>query len=340
MNMRFEFPAVKGRQGDRDFFMASIPFSVLGRLLEIDAGNPLQRSQRVVDEGRARAIVEYFFQNHENYVLPSLTGVVEDTSLEFKDVGGGAGVLSLKMDAIIKLFDGQHRATAITSIAKSHGFRSKWEDQTIGVQLFVGMTLPQRQQAFSDINSKAKAVSKSLNLAYDVRDKTTAEFRHYAELVFGIHVDYEKNIATKGEMTWFSFKHVVDAFRLLCGLKAKDQFTRAAGELIMRWFNHLELRRSCGWNHGHKPELISRTALGLLALTRVFNYAHSANITPDDLAVSLAKLDFNRENPLWLNVCVDAKGRMIANPQSIKATARKILEACEYTVPTDCPALQ
>lgn len=331
--MRFEFAAVKGRQGGREYYLASVPMSALSRFLQIDVGDPLERSQREVDVKRAEGVMKYCSDNPTSFVLPSLTGAVEDESLDFISDNGFTGLLSLSMDAVVKLFDGQHRATAIMGISRRRELKDIYENSTIGIQLFVGMSLTERQQAFSDINSTAKAVSKSLNLAYDRRSSQTEMLTTVARTLFLNKIDFEKNIATKGSDKLFSFKHFVDASRHFFNLKAKDQLKSEQVDILFEWFQPLP--PNLGWrDSGLFPatDLITQTALGLMAITKACRYARGIDLEPKFFAGCLQNIDFSRKSHLWRGVCVDGKDRMIVNQQAIKDTAVVILEQCGYVL--------
>lgn len=331
--MRFEFAAVKGRQGGRDYFLASVPMPALSRFLQIDVGDPLERSQREVDVKRAEAVMKYCSDNPTSFVLPSLTGALEDESLEFVSNNGMTGMLSLSMDAVVKLFDGQHRATAIMAISRRKELKDIYDNSTIGIQLFVGMSLYERQQAFSDINSTAKPVSKSLNLAYDRRSSQTEMLTSIARVLFLNKVDFDKNIATKGSDKLFSFKHFVDAARHLFNLKPKEKLNKEQVDLVFEWFHPLPL--NLGWRSDALfPEtgLITQTALGLMAITKACRYARSLGLEPKFFAGCLENIDFSRNSHLWRGVCVDGKDRMIVSQEAIKNTAVVILEQCGYSL--------
>jgi DNA sulfur modification protein DndB len=344
-NMRFGFPAARGQQGGRTFYTACIPFSMLARLLAIDTGNVLDRSQRAVDPKRAKAISQYILDNTESFVLPALTGVVEDETLIFKPAteSSSVGELSLSMDAVIKLFDGQHRATGIMAALKEQFPVLK--QQQVTIQLFVNMTLADRQQAFSDINANAKAVSASLNMVYDKRNDAVIAISEQINKVTAWQgrIDHENNIA-KAHGCLFSFRHAVQASRLALGLSAKQTPDQFSVNDISTWWNIVA--PVVGWN---LEELIAATkddkkciemreaaansvaftAAGLMTLGRVFHllkckYGQRFDLFKVDKA--LKGVDWNKSAEMWRGNLTDENGNMKSGTAGQVAAAELIVE--------------
>jgi DNA sulfur modification protein DndB len=344
-NMRFGFPAAKGMQGGRTFYTACVPFSMLARLLAIDTGNVLDRSQRAVDPKRAKAISKYICDNAESFVLPALTGVVEDETLNFDPAAKNASVgeLSLSMDAVIKLFDGQHRATGIMDALKERNPQLKHQQVTI--QLFVNMTLEDRQQAFSDINANAKAVSASLNMVYDKRnDAVTAIADQIGKVtVWQGRIDHENNIAKAGGAL-FSFRHAVQASRLVLGLSAKAVPDDLTANDISQWWNIVA--PSVGWNLAERiaatkddkkcieireaaANSVAFTAAGLMTLGRVhalLKAKHGRRYPTFFYGDALKNLDWNKSADMWRGNLVDENGNMKSGTAGQIAAAELIVE--------------
>ncbi len=348
-NMRFGFPAAKGLQGGRTFYTACIPFGMLARLLAIDTGNVLDRSQRAVDPTRAKAISQYILDNTESFVLPALTGVVEDETLIFNAAAESSvvGELSLSMDAVIKLFDGQHRATGIMDALKKRSPTLKMQQVTI--QLFVNMTLADRQQAFSDINSNAKAVSASLNLTYNHRNNAVNALAEQVEKVIAWKgdIDHENNIAKTG---MFSFRHAIQASRLVLGLKPKEVPHELVANEISKWWNAVspavywdwKQRRENGesYDWSIKKKLnsnIAFTAAGLMTLGRVYpllKAKYGSRVTNEKYSQALSQLNWSRKAEMWRGNLVDEGGNMKSGTAGQIAAAELIAEAVSSFI--DC----
>ncbi len=342
-DMRFNFPAARGVQGGRTFFTACIPFGMLARLLAIDTGNVLDRSQRAVDPKRAKAISKYILDNLESFVLPALTGVVEDETLIFNPAATSASVgeLSLSMDAIIKLFDGQHRATGIMAALKERTPTLKGQQVTI--QLFVNMTLEDRQQAFSDINSNAKAVSASLNMVYDRRNDAVAVIAEQIEKVnaWKGRIDHENNIAKADTGMLFSFRHAVQASRLLLGIGPKQMPDAESVKDVSNWWNLVtpavywdyQERRENGESFDELRQKVNDniafTAAGLMTLGRVhalLKAKHGCKYPTFFYANALQNLDWNKSADMWRGNLVDENGNMKSGTAGQIAAAELIVE--------------
>lgn len=324
----FSLPSVQGVQGGRQFYLASVPFSALERIVLIDEGSVLKRSQRELNKRRARKIAKYLIENKTGFVLPALTGIISHPSLKFESAGNSnAGQLVVPMSSEIKLFDGQHRAAGIIqAIAEQPELRH----HMIPMQLFTNMDLSERQQAFSDINSNAKAVSGSLNSAYCHRnehDQLLIAAVTNAKSLKG-RIDMERNAVTATSEYLFSLKAIIEASKILLGLSPKGEVTTDGAKLAAHFWDAVS-----GPVHWRNDGLSSRE--GRLS----FITYHSAGINALALAgkdaiirgqlegfsASLGNIDFHRDAECWRDKCVNEKGNIIKNPSSMKATADYIL---------------
>lgn len=52
----FKFPACRGIQGSRVFYAAVMPLSAVSRLIQMDDGDVLDRSQRDIDAQRVKSV--------------------------------------------------------------------------------------------------------------------------------------------------------------------------------------------------------------------------------------------------------------------------------------------
>lgn len=342
---RFHFPVALGTQGGKVFYTASIPFGMLSRLLALDVGNVHDRSQRAVDKKRAAAITKYILDNKDSFVIPALTGVVEDESLEFKPAvqGASVGELSISMDATIKLFDGQHRATGIISAVNAEKVPMK--GQCVTVQLFVNMSLEARQQAFSDINSNAKAVSASLNMVYDRRNDSVASLAKEIEKVraWAGKIDHENNIAKSENGMLFSFRHVIQASRIVLGISPKQQPDPILISDVSSWFTSVghvvywdwQERRENGESYDHSirqkiGNSIAFTTAGLMTLARLrplVKAKYGNKVTDHKVSKALELIDWNKSSEMWAGSLVDAKGNMTSGSAGQIAAAQNILDA-------------
>lgn len=336
--MEFFFNAIRGKQGGRDYYTATVPFKMLKRIMSFDAGDVLDRSQRNVDPTRAKALATYLVENPTSFVLPALTGIVEDQEMRFEEYGekgSGIGRLHLSLDATIKLFDGQHRATGIMQALRDCPML---QFSSITVQLFKDMTLAERQQAFSDINANAKAVSASLNMTYNQRNEVvTALAAEVAKVeAWQGKIDHERNTPGKASTALFSFRHVITASRLVIGLGAKAALS-STDELRLSdvgyWWN--AIASAVGWTAEERQEdSVANTAAGLMALARVYQVIRDRrgnNWTNWKAAQALKNIDWKKSNEMWAGNLVDAKGNMTSTTAAQILAAEQIVDCvCAY----------
>lgn len=341
--MSFEFTATRGLQGGKVYYVANVTFGALSRVLAIDTGDVMDRSQREVERSRATKIQSYLSRNRESYVLPALTGIVDDPDMEFEELGhsgSNVGYLKLSLDAEIKLFDGQHRATGIRQVMKQNNYM---KNDQIALQLFVGMDLQQRQQAFSDINSNAKAVSKSLNMAYSHRDDNVRPLVRAIDKIYSWkgRIDFDNNIVPKDSEKLFALRNIVQACRVVKGIGKKEM----QGELV-----YMSLRdywdgigAAVGWLEWNKgpiqtdravgmaAENVFFTVAGLMALARVGNKIEQLPLSSQKAAIDhlvnvLYGISSKRYDLFWQGNIVKENGNMDASTKAQIAAADKIFE--------------
>lgn len=323
-------PAIRSQQAERPFYMASVPFRMLSRLVDFDTGNVLDRSQRKTDPGRANAIARYIKCNEKSYVLPPLVGNLSADGIRFEEVvkGTNCGSLIIPMDAQIKLLDGQHRTTAILAAMKDMPWLSQ---HCIAIHLFRDMSLKERQQAFSDINSNAKPVSRSINLAYNHRENSLQIMAEEISLVRAWEgkIDMDRNAANHKLGCLFSYKHAIAASTLLLGYKKGASLDEVTAMKVSSWFNSISA--AVGWDDAEiDPNKVSNTAVGLMALARLGALINELRKTEggiDELSFyqRLFDVDWCKSADIWQGVLVE-DGKMITGKAAEEA-AVKVLAA-------------
>jgi DNA sulfur modification protein DndB len=169
--MKLSFPAMRGRMGNRDYFVAMIKLGLVPRLFKFrDWAElpPEQRAQRVLQKGRIPEITQYILENEDGYLFSSLTASYNCEPV-FTPVGDQAemGLLEMPFEADLVINDGQHRRAAIEEALKEN---ARLSEETISVVLFPWEDIDRMQQMFSDLNRTARKTSKSLDILYNHRD--------------------------------------------------------------------------------------------------------------------------------------------------------------------------
>lgn len=341
--MSFEFTATRGQQGGKTYFVANVTFGALSRVLAIDTGDVMERSQREVEKPRAANIQAYLNTNRESYVLPALTGIVEDPELEFEELGhagSNVGYLKLSLDAEIKLFDGQHRATGIRQVMKQNNYL---KNDQIALQLFVGMDLQQRQQAFSDINSNAKSVSKSLNMAYSHRDDNVRPLVRAIDKIqsWKGRIDFENNTVPKDSEKLFALRNIVQACRTVKGVGKREMLVDLVYLSLQSFWD--DVGTAVGWitwkngpeqtprSVGLQNENVFFTVAGLMVLARLGNKIEALpagvrTAAKQHLVTVLRETRPSRHNWIWKGNIVKDNGNMDASITAQAAAADKIFE--------------
>jgi DNA sulfur modification protein DndB len=167
------FPAIRGVQGGREYYVTMCPMEYIPRLFSFPEHDlpPEMRAQRVLNKGRIPAITRYILDNPRTYVFSSLTASI-DGRVTFTPSGQGGvgqklGVLSVPMNARILINDGQHRRAAIERALEQ---KAALRHETISIVFFVDSGLERSQQMFADLNRYAIRPTKSLGILYDHRD--------------------------------------------------------------------------------------------------------------------------------------------------------------------------
>src|ERR1051325_8920395 len=122
--MKLSFPAVRGRMGKREYFVAMIKLSLVPKLFKFRDWRelpPEQRAQRVLQKARVPEITSYILDNEDGYLFSSLTASFNcepnfHATGEMQDIG----LLELPFEADLVINDGQHRRAAIEEALKEN----------------------------------------------------------------------------------------------------------------------------------------------------------------------------------------------------------------------------
>ena len=69
MNFAYQFPAVRGVQAGREYYISMVPLKLLSKLFPSDDEivAPEYRAQRKINEARIPEIKKYILENRNNY---------------------------------------------------------------------------------------------------------------------------------------------------------------------------------------------------------------------------------------------------------------------------------
>jgi len=218
----YVFPAIRGIQAQREYYVSMCPLRVLRNFRFDDAElTPELRAQRQLNRARVPDLSRYITENLENYVFSAIT-VSVDANVSFEKVSindGGAsriGTLRIPMSARFIINDGQHRRAAIEEALK---LKPELGDETIAVVFFLDLGLARCQQMFADLNRYAIRPSKSLGILYDYRDETAKLTKELIARspVFRDMVELEKTTLAPRSRKLFTLSALYHATRDLVG---------------------------------------------------------------------------------------------------------------------------
>lgn len=262
--MELKFPAMRGKMGQKEYFVAMIKIKQVPNLfntyldrklkqaeekLELDLSN---EAQRRLNMKRIPMISEYIqksFQQSNNkytYVFNSIT-VNCETPLIFKPhtKGFDIGELLVKDLEQFTVADGQHRLMGIKNAFNSMSGKQKelFGNESIAVVFFdvrdskTGKPdIKRKHQIFTDLNIHAKQVSGSLPWAMGsgpIEQITKNLIESLSE--FQGLVEMEKTSPSKGSKYLFSAKSIGDSTKLLLGPITDENFKRKEKEAFEFW---------------------------------------------------------------------------------------------------------
>ena len=112
----YTFPAIRGVQAGREFYVSMCPLRLLRKLFVFDDEElvPELRAQRTLNKARVPEIARYIVDNQDSYTFSAIT-VSVDGDLKFEPVAGEGsasyrmGSLTVSMTSKFIVNDGQHR---------------------------------------------------------------------------------------------------------------------------------------------------------------------------------------------------------------------------------------
>jgi DNA sulfur modification protein DndB len=124
MEFAYKFPAVKGMQAKKEYYIAMVPLKYLPKIFQfndVDFVQPEHRSQRKINERRIPEITGYILNNRDTYVFSALSASI-DGDFSFISISDetNLGILEVDMSATFLINDGQHRKAAIDEAIKEN----------------------------------------------------------------------------------------------------------------------------------------------------------------------------------------------------------------------------
>ncbi|QCJ00891.1 DNA sulfur modification protein DndB [Agrobacterium larrymoorei] len=337
MRGTLEFPAVRGIQAGREYYVSMCPLGFVHKIFIFNEKNekaltPEMRVQRHLNRSRVPEIARYLVSNPSSYVFSAITASIDGEAV-FRpfdqDVSGRHGTLEVPMSSKIILNDGQHRQAAIAQALLQS---PELADETIAVVLFHDRGLARCQQMFSDLNRYAVRPPRSLNVLYDHRDDRALVAKHILKGIpdFADLVELERSSLSARAKQLFTLSALYTATAaLFVGHDFPNQDAR--GEIALDFWRQVsavmphwgEVRSGQTSSGALRDEYIHSHGVTLHALGRVGNTLLKAGMDLSGALPALGQIDWRRSSHLWKGRAVVA-GRMSKSHQAVILTGNQI----------------
>ena len=313
VGFEYIFPAIRGVQAGREFFVSMCPLRLIPRIFLFDEEEiaPEVRAQRVLNKGRLPALTRYILDNPDDYVFSALTASI-DGDVRFESIAGeGAGMragqIRVPMASQFLINDGQHRRAAIELALRDN---PDLGDETIAVVFFHDSGLARSQQMFADLNRHAVRPSRSIGVLYDQRDDLARLTRLLAmkSPVFKQHVEMETSTLSGRSRKLFTLSALHSGNQAL--LQGLDLDAEQAAAVVQEFWETIDtlipewemVRKRTLIAPDVRREYIHSHGIALHALGRVGNSLLTKSVDPAAWGPRLQKLsgvDWARSNPSW-----------------------------------------
>lgn len=353
----YSFPAVRGIQATREFYVAQIPFGILTRLFVFDEEVvPAEyRAQRVLNPRRAQDISDYMVANPTDYVLPALTASVSaEMAFEPVSLPGASdrvGMLHIPIEAVMLINDGQHRRKAIElALAQNPALK----EETVAITIYFDRGLEKSQQMFADINAKQVKPSSTISALYDRRNPFNSWVMSLLEHLPEIkrRIDFENPApGMKSSKLWslVAFKKFIthltgytekniedldqDMRERICVI-IKRFFTECHTH-IPQWASMMDNRVMASevreqWVIGHAVWLEGLGMFGRQLIER----ATDTDSVNWGLMGRLSLVDPMKTSLQWENRCV-VLGKMQKTADGVKSTAAQLMRMANIPLPSE-----
>lgn len=340
MDFCYRFPAVKGLQAGKEYYIAMIPLRLLSKIFGNDGEYipPEYRAQRRLNTTRIPVIKDYILDNRDSYVFSALAAAI-DGEYNFAPSMASAdlGILEVSMDARFMIVDGQHRkASIIDAITEDETLNT----ETISVVFYEDKGLQHGQQMFTDLNKHAVKTSNSIAELYDSRDALAVVTRRVISEIefFDQYTDKEKDILGKFSSNFFTLNTFYKANKKI--LKRAE--CNDAAEVFLKQYWSAVVRHIIPWNELTNKELskvdlrekyIITQAIIIQALGVLGN--HFLTNDDNDLEKGIAgleKIDWLRSAECWKGRVIRANGKIINSNDAARLVCNVLKKTLEISL--------
>lgn len=348
-NFSYVFPAIRGIQAGREYYVSMCPLRLLSKLFIFDDEElvPELRAQRTLNKARIPDLARYVIKNRDSYTFSAITASI-DGSVKFDPVGNGdatsfrMGVLTVSMSAKFVVNDGQHRQAAIKEALLA---APELGDETISVVFFLDRGLARSQQMFADLNRHAVKPSASLGILYDHRNAAANVAKHLSLTsdVFKNLIETERSSLSQRSRKLFTLSALHFSILEMLSEKELEDFSAASKKCQEFW--ELVSAQIPEWNYVRQSKMTSGDvrrdfihshAIVLQALGRVGKAIYQ--LPEPNMQIILGKLqqiDWSRKNALAWEGRAMVGGAMAKSGQNVVLTSNEIKRVLGVTLSPD-----
>ncbi len=330
-NNNLNFPAIRGVQAGKEFYVVMCQLRDIPRLFVFDEPEvpPEMRAQRILNKSRLPKLVNYVLNNKENYIFSAITASIDGkpefiSSPAINEQADMVGTLTIPLGSRLLINDGQHRRAAIERVIEESpelGF------ENIPVVFFIDYGLENSQQMFADLNRHTVRPTQSLSILYDHRNPLSRAVLDIISKVpfFDGKIEKEKSSLSNRSSKLFTLSVVYSANSYL--LKGDDiegskdtasKFWNKLFEVLEPWkevyvnkITPLEFRRTYTCAHG-----VLLDGFGKLGQWLLSEHPESW----EEKIKHLGSIDYRKVNTqLWEGVAMN-NGRMSKSFSNVNAT--------------------
>lgn len=331
MVFSYRFPAVKGVQAGREYFISMVPLKLLPKLFPIEDELllPEYRAQRRINDARIPEIMRYILDNRNTYVFSALSASI-DGSYEFMPLeGSDAGILEIDMESTFLINDGQHRKAAIEAAMAEDGSLA---NETISIVFFRDDGLARSQQMFTDLNKHAVKTSNSLATLYDARDEIAVATKQVINNVefFNRFTDKERDILGKNSSKLFTLNMIYKANQRIFHA---DQLVEGDNEFLLSFWRGVsknipewqEVMDKSLTKKALREHYIVSLAITISAFGKLGRYFYDhRDLDMETYLTRLRHIDWLRTNRDWVGRITRENGKVLNSEEAIALTCSYI----------------
>lgn len=331
MNFSYRFPAVKGNQAGREYYISMVPLKLLPRMFpsEDEVVLPEHRAQRRINEARIPEIKKYILDNRDTYVFSALSASIDGQYSFTATLNSDVGILEVDMESIFLINDGQHRKAAIEAAMQED---ATLEKETISIVFFGDEGLLRSQQMFTDLNKHAVRTSNSLSTLYDGRDEIAVATKKVIDAIpfFKRFTDKERDILGKNSSNLFTLNMIYKANQRIlhsdrCEKDDTDfllHYWESVANNIVEWqevLNRTLTKKALRENY------IVTLAITISAFGRLGRYFYDhPSVNMDSCLSKLQTIDWLRSNRAWVGRVLRENGKVQNSEEAIALTSSYI----------------